>query len=321
MSESKTYVFGNDANNSILSALIPLCQQRGIDPNVLLSMRNGAFGNEGSWFIWVIFLFFIMGWGNNGYGGFGNRGNAFGDATLGNLINNDAGREMLMQAIQGNGTKIGELASSINCSIGQVQQAINAVMTNIQQVGNQVGQSSLQVINAIQAGNCNIASQISKCCCDNQLAICQQTNTLQNSINSVNIGQERGFSNLGFETQRQTCELRDAIRENTSQVLAGQRAAEMREMQRELAERDRKIAEQAVVINNAQQTAVFGQMIQQATTPILNNVAILQKDIDGVKCKLPETTTVPYSPIVGVPTCVAAQYGLGFGLTPFGTWG
>lgn len=321
MSESKTYVFGNDANNSILSALIPLCQQRGIDPNVLLSMRNGAFGNDGSWFIWVIFLFFIMGWGNNGYGGFGNRGNAFGDAALGNLINNDAGREMLMQAIQGNGNKIGELASSINCSIGQVQQAINAVMTSIQQVANQVGQSSLQVINAIQAGNCNLASQISKCCCDNQLAICQQTNTLQNSINSVSISQERGFSNLGFETQRQTCELRDAIRENTSQVLAGQRAAEMREMQREIAERDRKIAEQAVIINNAQQTAVFGQMIQQATTPILNNVAVLQKDIDGVKCKLPETTTIPYSPVVGVPTCVAAQYGLGFGLTPFGNWG
>lgn len=158
MNESKTYVFGNDANNSILSALIPLCQQRGIDPNVLLSMRNGAFGNDGSWFIWVIFLFFIMGWGNNGYGGFGNRGNAFGDAALGNLINNDAGREMLMQAIQGNGNKIGELASSINCSIGQVQQAINAVMTSIQQVANQVGQSSLQVINAIQAGNCNLAS-------------------------------------------------------------------------------------------------------------------------------------------------------------------
>lgn len=320
MSESKTYVFGNDANNSILSALIPLCQQRGIDPNVLLSMRNGAFGNDGSLFIWVIFLFFIMGWGN-GYGGFGNRGNAFGDAALGNLINNDAGREMLMQTIQNNGNKIGELASSINCSIGQVQQAINAVMTSIQQVANQVGQSSLQVINAIQAGNCNLASQISKCCCDNQLAICQQTNTLQNSINSVNIGQERGFSNLGFETQRQTCELRDAIRENTSQVLAGQRAAEMREMQREIAERDRKIAEQAVIINNAQQTAVFGQMIQQATTPILNNVAVLQKDIDGVKCKLPETTTIPYSPVVGVPTCVAAQYGLGFGLTPFGNWG
>ena len=51
--------------------------------------------------------------------------------------------------------------------------------------------------------------------------------------------------------------------------------------------------------------------------------AKLQIVFDGVKCKLPETTTIPYSPVMGVPTCVAAQYGLGFGLgvSPLGAWG
>lgn len=88
----------------------------------------------------------------------------------------------------------------------------------------------------------------------------------------------------------------------------------MRELNRDIAERDRKIAEQAVVINNGQQTAIFGQMIQQATAPIAAAVAGLQKDVDGVKCKLPDTATIPYSPVVGVPSCVAAQYGLGLGL-------
>lgn len=325
MSESKTYVFGNDANNGMLSFIAPLLQKQGLDPNMVMAMMNnrGNFGSEGGWFMWIIFLFFLMGWGNNGWGGFGSRGSAAGDAALGNLINNDNGRELLMQAIQGNGTAISQLASTVNCSIGQVQQAINAVMGQVQQVGNQVGMSGQQIINAIQAGNCQIAQQIASCCCENRLAICQQTNTLQQAINGINVGQERGFSQIGYETQRQTCELRDAIRENTAQVLAGQRAAELREMQRELAERDRKIAEQAVVINNGQQTAVFGQMIQQATAPITAAVAGLQKDVDGVKCKLPETTTIPYSPVVGVPTCVAAQYGLGFGLgvNPFGAWG
>ena len=206
------------------------------------------------------------------------------------------------------------MASTLNCSIGQVQQAINGVMSQVQQVGNQVGQSSMQIINAIQAGNCNIAQQIASCCCENRLAICQQTNTLQQSINNVANGQERGFSTIAYETQRQTCDIRDAIRENTAQVLAGQQAAEMRELNRDIAERDRKIAEQAVVINNGQQTAIFGQMIQQATAPIAAAVAGLQKDVDGVKCKLPDTATIPYSPVVGVPSCVAAQYGLGLGL-------
>lgn len=323
MSESKTFVFGQDANNGMLSVLAPLLQKQGLDPNMVMAMMNnrGGFGGEGGWFMWVIFLFFLMGWGGNGFGFGNNRGNLAGDAALGNLINNDNGRELLMQAIQGNGNAINQLASNLNCSVGQIQQAINSVMTQIQSVGNQVGQSSMQVINAIQAGNCQIASKIADCCCENRLAICQQTNTLQSAINGVNVGQERGFANVAYETQRQTCEIRDAIRENTAQVLAGQTAAEMRELNRDIAERDRKIAEQAVIINNGQQTAMFGQMIQQATAPIIGAVGALQKDIDGIRCKLPETTTIPYSPVVGVPTCVAAQYGLGFGFGNPNIWG
>lgn len=123
---------------------------------------------------------------------------------------------LIIIAIQGNANAISQLASTLNCSIGQVQQAINGVMSQVQQVGNQVGQSSMQIINAIQAGNCNIAQQIASCCCENRLAICQQTNTLQQSINNVANGQERGFSTIAYETQRQTCDIRDAIRENTA---------------------------------------------------------------------------------------------------------
>ena len=322
--ESKTYVFGNEGNGNLMGLIGSMLQKQGLDPNMVMAMMNNrnGFGGDGGWFMWVIFLFFLMGWGGNGFG-FGNRGgNLAGDAALGNLINNDNGRELLMQAIQGNANAISQLASTTNCSFNQVQTAIGNLMTQLQGIGNQVGMSSQQVINAIQAGNYSIAEKIASCCCENRLAICQQTNTLQQAINTVATGQERGFSQIGYDTQRQTCEIRDAIRENTAQVLAGQRDAEMREMQRELADRDRKIAEQAVVINNGQQTAVFGQMIQQATTPILAAVAGIQKDVDGVKCKLPDTTTIPYSPVVGVPSCVAAQLGLaGINNLGFNVWG
>jgi len=324
MSEAKTYVFGQDGNNSILNTLIPLLNQRGIDANTILALQNGnGFGgNNGGWFIWILFLLVLFGRNGNGFGWGNNDCN--GTAYLSNMMNNDAGRQCLEQLIQGNAAKLSELSSMLNCDSKAIQNALCTINGSIQQVGSQVGMSGMQTINAIQAGNASLASQLCKCCCDNQLAMCQQTNTLQQAINGVNVGQERGFANLAFESQKQTCELRDAIRENTSQVIAGQRAAELREYQRELAERDRKIAEQAVVINNGQQTAIFSQMIQQATAPIGVAVAALQKDIDGVKCKLPETTTIPYSPVVGVPSCVAAQYGLGLGFgfgLPFGQWG
>lgn len=250
-----------------------------------------------------------MGWGNNGWGNNGNGGRG-----IANEISNDYGRGLLMQAINGNGQAINTLASSLNCSVGQIQQAINAVMTQVQGVANAVGQSSLEVINALQMGNMNIAKQIAECCCESRLAICQQTNTLQGAINGVATGQERGFANIAYETQRQTCDLQKSIQESTAQIVAGQREAEMREMHRDIAERDRKLAEQAVIINNGQQTAVFGQMITSATAPITAALAGLRNDVDGIKCKLPETATIPYSPVVGIPTCVAAQYGIYSGL-------
>lgn len=326
MSESKVFMFPESgaSNGELVSLLSPLLQQRGLDPNLLLMNRgNYGFGGEGGWFMWIIFLFFLMGWGGNGFGGFGNnRGALAGDAYLGNLINNDTGRELLMSAIQGNGNAISQLASTLNCDVNSIKSAINGVMSQVQGVGNQVGMSSQQIINAIQAGNCQIASQLAQCCCDNKLAICQQTNTLQNAINGVSVGQERGFSNIAYETQRQTCDLRDSIRSATDQILAGQRDAEMREMQNKIDALREANSQKDVIINNGQQTAVFSQMIQSATTPIANAVANLQGDVNGIKCKLPETVSVQWPNLTAVPTCFANQYGLaGLGYGSFNNWG
>lgn len=128
MAEEKTYVFGEGAgNNGILSLLGPMLSQRGVDPNVLLAMQgrnNDGFG-EGGWFIWVIFLFFLMGWGGNGFGNNGAGG-------LGNQLNNDYGREMLLQAINGNGNAISQLATTLNCDtehlFGGLRLARNCIL-------------------------------------------------------------------------------------------------------------------------------------------------------------------------------------------------
>lgn len=321
MSDSKVFMFPETGTNNseLMSLLAPLLSQRGVDPNVLLAMnRNGGFGGEGGWFMWVIFLFFLMGWGGNGWGGFGNnRGNLAGDVALGNLINNDSGRELLMSAIQGNGNAINQLASTLNCDINSVKSAINGVMSQIQGVGNQVGMSSQQIINAIQAGNCQIASKLADCCCENRLAICQQTNTLQNAINGIATGQERGFSSVAYETQRQTCDIQNSIKSATDAILAGQRDAEMRDMQNKIDALREANSQKDVIINNGQQTAVFSSMIQSATAPITNAVNALQGDINGIKCRLPETVTLPYSCATAVPTQAVFGYN-GLGWAGFG---
>lgn len=47
MGEEKTYVFG-EGNNNLLSSLIPLLKDRGIDPGMLALMKNNGFGDNGS---------------------------------------------------------------------------------------------------------------------------------------------------------------------------------------------------------------------------------------------------------------------------------
>ena len=215
MSESKTFILPDGQGGGGMSPLLAsLCQQRGIDPNVLLAAKNNSgFGCEGGWFMWVIFLFFLMGWGGNGFG-FGNQ-----NGNLPNLINNDAGRELLMSAIQGNGNAIGQLATTLNCDINQVNSALQALATQLQGVGNQVGMSGMQVVNAIQSGNAQLASQLAQCCCDNKMAICQQTNTIQSTINGVGNAMERGFSDNAFRMNTLACDLKTSANDNTRAIL------------------------------------------------------------------------------------------------------
>lgn len=314
--DSKTYVFGNDSGSSgqggMMSLLAPLLQQRGLDPNLLLAMNkgNGGFG-EGGWFMWVIFLFFLLGWGGNGWGGFGNNGRG----GIANELNNDYGRSLLMDAIGGNRNAISNLATQLNCTEGQIQGAVSALTAQVGNVGNQVGMSGQQVINALQQGNMQLASQLAQCCCDNKMAIAQQTTALQNNINAILNEQEKGFANVAYETQRQTCDIQGAIKNSTQQILDGQRAAEMRELQN-------KIDNLREENSTFKQSAMTNQIVGQAVAPINAFLANLQKDVDGIKCKLPETATVPYQPFQAIPNCVAAQYGLyGYNAAANGFWG
>ncbi len=313
MSETKTYVFGNDGQcgGGMMSLLAPLLQRNGLDPNLLLAMnKNGNGWGDGSGFMWVIFLFFLMGWGGNGWGGFGGNGRG----AIANEINNDYGRSLLMDAIGGNRNAISNLATQLNCTEGQIQSAISALTSQVQSVGNQVGMSGMQTINALQQGNMQIAQQIANCCCENRLATCQQTNTLQAAINNVAVGQERGFSNVAYETQRQTCDLHNAIKDSTQTIVNGQQQAVMRELQN-------KIDSLREENSTFKSSAMTSQIVGQALAPVNAVLAGLQKEVGEIKCAQPNTVTVPYQPFVTVPNCVAAQYGLYANANANGFWG
>ena len=111
----RTYVFNSDGNSGgaryDINAMLPGLMSRGIDPGVLALMNgNGGFGGQnGIWgVIYLAIVASIFGWNNGGFGGFGGRG---GNGLPAELAGN-AGRELLMQAIQGNASAIKTRAQS-----------------------------------------------------------------------------------------------------------------------------------------------------------------------------------------------------------------
>ena len=294
--------------------------QSSLDPNVLFaSMMNGnnGFGGNGNW-MWVVFLFFLYPlmrnggfWGNND----GNPGNL---GSLGNLVNNDSGRELLMQAINGNANALRDLAAMLNTSTSSIQHAICGVNNSITQLSGQVGMSGQQIINAIQLGNQGLAAQLAQCCCDlrtaittgnyeNQIATLNQTNTLQSGQNFINRSIERGFSDTAYAFRDQTCKLGSDI-QNSTQQIKDATTAQTNAIISKLDSMERtglmdKIDAQREMIstlktnaNIAAQNAATQQAIAAATAPLAAQLA-------EIKCAQPNTVTVPYYPFSVQPNC------------------
>lgn len=319
--ESKTYVFGENGTgtggglNSILAMLPALMQKQGIDPSLFALCNGKSNGNGwGDNLFAILLLFIIMGRGNFFGGGFGGGMMPNGQGGVVPMINNDANTAVIMQAVQRNGYDVQSLATALNTSSDAVMAAINSLGQQVCNIGNQMGLNTNQIITALMQGNNAIATQLAECCCKTnnaitamdgnvKLAMCQQTGALTNAINNVAVGQERGFSNVAYETQRQTCDLQNAIKDSTQTIVNGQKQAEMREMQN-------KIDALREENSTFKSSAMTSQIVGQAVAPINAVLAGLQQEVAGIKCKMPETATVPYQPFVAVPNCVAAQYGL-----------
>ena len=179
MSDSKVYMVP-DGNSSL-------------DPNLMYALsQNGGFGNGGNW-MWMMFMWILFPWlfnGNNGFGnGFGGTG------FLANQLNNDAGRDLLLQAINGRSDALNQLANILNTNISQVQNGVNVIQSAVQTVGAQVGLSGQQVINSVQAGNAALSQQLCQCCCENRLAIVEQTNALSSQAAQNYADTQLGIAN------------------------------------------------------------------------------------------------------------------------------
>ena len=144
-----------------------------IDPNLLLAFQNnGGFGGGNGAWLWIMFMWMM--WDRNG------RNGNFNDYLA--SVNGNEGRQYLADIMNGRFDNLNTLAQMLNTSVEGIKAGVYGLQNSITQVAGQIGMSGLQTINAIQAGNTSILSKLCECCCENRLAICQQTNALQSTL-------------------------------------------------------------------------------------------------------------------------------------------
>ena len=229
------------------------CCDRGDNDNALAAaiMANGnnrrddwgpmaAMMNNSNWmnnpFAYIMFLALFR----NGGFGWGN-GDGAGPATQGietqaqlnairTQLQDNQNADCIKSAIQGNAFAISQLAQNLNIDFNTLQKCCCDVQAAIQQVAGQVGFSAERVINAVNLGDCNVIQALQNCCCqtqrqiadfraDIQLQSCKDTAELRNGQRDISAIVAQGFSQVGYETQKQTCDIINNANSNTQRII------------------------------------------------------------------------------------------------------
>lgn len=288
MEDSKVFMFPEGAKNSI-------------DPALLMALNNnGGFGNNGNW-IWLLFLWMMWGVNGNGFGGLGGNN---GTGYLANQISNSEGRDLLLQAINGRADALGQLAQITNTGVETVKNGIFSLQSAIQTVGAQVGMSGLQVQNAIQAGDAAISRQLCECCCENRLAIANQTSALQSTFAAhdanVRLQLAQNEASQQLRVCQQTNQLGSQIDKSTDDILNAIQSQNTM-ITKEFCELKERELQNKIDTQSDTITQLRGQLSNNAQTFQFNAAfRTLDDKIDAIAAKQPNTVPVIYPNLVAV---------------------
>lgn len=317
MGENGVFVFPDAATGRAASS---------IDPNLLLALQNnGGFGGgNGAWW-WIMFMWMM--WDRNGRNGNFNEYLA--------SVNGNEGRQYLADIMNGRFDNLNTLAQMVNTSVEGIKTGVFGLQNAITEVSGQIGMSGLQTINAIQSGNTSILSKLCECCCENRLAICQQTNSIQSTLAAnhaddilqaeknaaglqLQLSQLEGANKLSVCQQTNT--LQNQAERDTNAILnaiAGQNTLitkefcdlKERELQSKIDTQSDVITQLRNQISNDHQTLQFNAAFQA-----------LDNKIGAIAAKQPNTVPVQWPNLVGVNTtpCIGQSFYPGGN---FGGWG
>ena len=277
-------------NDGIRTIIMPESNNNGLAEIVAANNKNEMWNNP----IWALVFLSVLG-----------NGGLYGNGRLNNQANTDFVGAQLSQAIAGNANAISNLATQLNCTEGQIQNSLNTMMSGINNLANSNNMNSQAIINAINSGNQGLASQLCECCCsmkqlitqsnyENQIATLNQTNLLGSKIDGNTLAISKAIAAQTNMINDKFCDLEK--RELNSKIDA-------------LRETNSTLMNQ---ISNYNQTATLQAYINSQLAPISGALSTNAAEIASLKCRLPETVTLPYSNAVAIPSC------LGYGLGVFG---
>lgn len=302
MSETKTYVFPENSGNG-----------GGIDPALLVALnQNGGFGGGAGW-MWPMFMYMMFPWlfaggGFGGFGGFGGgfAGNALGTGYLANQLNNDSNVNTLLQALNGRYDAMNQLAQILNTNVSNVQNGINAMNTAIATLSGNIGLTGQQIISQILSGNASLSQQLCQCCCDNHLAIVEQTNQLgsqaDRNFGALQLQLANAEANERYGMCQQSNQLSSQADRNT-QSIKDQIAGLQVNITKEFCDIRERELQDKLDASKAENVILRGQIDNAAQTDQFNRgFAVLNEKISQLAAKQPNTVPVQWPNIQAVNT-------------------
>ena len=285
---AEIYQLPETGNNNSIPFSIPIGGMNG------LGNGFGSFNSIADLFGLAI-IASMFGWGNNGFGGFGGWGGNNGAGFLSNQLNNDSGRELIMNAITSQGeaqrTAVQTLSSMLGQDFSLVNTQIQGIQNALNTIGANQGLNALQVINAIQNGDANLAAQFQSCCCQNQLALCQGFSGVQQSLASKAAADQ-------LATCQQTYALTDTMNRNYA-------ALDNKIDALESDRKNREITALTAQVQKLESEKYSASLVQQAVSPVLAQLAGIQNEVESIKRCQPPTVTLPNNQYTAVPTLYA----------------
>ena len=274
--------------------------------------NGGLFGNGNGWgggiLGFLLGLFFGNGWG--GFGGFGGWGGGSGAGAgfLSNQINNDSGRELLMNAITSQGeasrTATQNLANMLGQDFNQVYSGVQAIQGALSTLALQQAVSVPQIINSIQAGNSELASQFCKCCCEQKLLTVEQG--YQSQIATLN-----QTNTLSAQADRNANAIIGAINAQTVAMNDQFCAAKERDLQSKIDTQSDIITQLRNQISNDKQTETFTAAFNALNQKVTELAA---KQPNTVPVTWPQLTAVNTTPYVSGGYYMGNGYGFANGV-------